>query len=48
MLYSSPAILLKVIILVDDASIDDYLHEKLEEYIKQFSIVKIGSKKGKA
>ncbi|XP_004857661.1 polypeptide N-acetylgalactosaminyltransferase 3 isoform X2 [Heterocephalus glaber] len=40
-LYSSPAILLKEIILVDDASVDDYLHEKLEEYIKQFSIVKI-------
>ncbi|XP_020040125.1 polypeptide N-acetylgalactosaminyltransferase 3 [Castor canadensis] len=40
-LYSSPAILLKEIILVDDASVDDYLHEKLEEYIKQFAIVKI-------
>ncbi|XP_040150343.1 polypeptide N-acetylgalactosaminyltransferase 3 isoform X2 [Ictidomys tridecemlineatus] len=40
-LYSSPAILLKEIILVDDASVDEYLHEKLEEYIKQFSIVKI-------
>ncbi|KAL1786867.1 polypeptide N-acetylgalactosaminyltransferase 3 [Sigmodon hispidus] len=40
-LYSSPAILLKEIILVDDASVDDYLHGKLEEYVKQFSIVKI-------
>ncbi|XP_057602186.1 polypeptide N-acetylgalactosaminyltransferase 3 isoform X2 [Hippopotamus amphibius kiboko] len=40
-LYSSPAILLKEIILVDDASVDEYLHDKLEEYIKQFSIVKI-------
>ncbi|XP_012616629.1 polypeptide N-acetylgalactosaminyltransferase 3 [Microcebus murinus] len=40
-LYSSPAILLKEIILVDDASVDEYLHDKLEDYIKQFSIVKI-------
>ncbi|XP_036277769.1 polypeptide N-acetylgalactosaminyltransferase 3 isoform X3 [Pipistrellus kuhlii] len=40
-LYSTPAILLKEIILVDDASVDEYLHDKLEEYVKQFSIVKI-------
>lgn len=40
-LYSSPAILLKEIILVDDASVDEYLHDKLDEYVKQFSIVKI-------
>ncbi|XP_054579114.1 polypeptide N-acetylgalactosaminyltransferase 3 isoform X2 [Eptesicus fuscus] len=40
-LYSTPAILLKEIILVDDASVDEYLHDKLEEYIKQFPIVKI-------
>lgn len=26
---------------MDDASVDEYLHDKLEEYIKQFSIVKI-------
>uniref|UniRef100_A0ACB8G212 Polypeptide N-acetylgalactosaminyltransferase 3 n=2 Tax=Sphaerodactylus townsendi TaxID=933632 RepID=A0ACB8G212_9SAUR len=40
-MYSSPAILLKEIILVDDASEDDYLHNKLDEYVKQFQIVKI-------
>ncbi|XP_020846532.1 polypeptide N-acetylgalactosaminyltransferase 3 [Phascolarctos cinereus] len=40
-LYSSPAILLKEIILVDDASEDEYLHDKLYEYIKQFQIVKV-------
>ncbi|XP_074159320.1 polypeptide N-acetylgalactosaminyltransferase 3 [Sminthopsis crassicaudata] len=40
-LYSSPAILLKEIILVDDASEDEYLHDKLDEYVKQFQIVKI-------
>ncbi|XP_036175608.1 polypeptide N-acetylgalactosaminyltransferase 3 isoform X2 [Myotis myotis] len=40
-LYSTPAILLKEIILVDDASVAEYLHDKLEEYIKQFPIVKI-------
>ncbi|XP_077175956.1 polypeptide N-acetylgalactosaminyltransferase 3 [Paroedura picta] len=40
-MYTSPAILLQEIILVDDASEDDYLHSKLDEYVKQFQIVKI-------
>ncbi|XP_039188150.1 polypeptide N-acetylgalactosaminyltransferase 3 [Crotalus tigris] len=40
-MYTSPAILLKEIILVDDASVDDYLQDKLDEYVKQFQIVKV-------
>ncbi|KAG8432391.1 hypothetical protein GDO86_002287 [Hymenochirus boettgeri] len=40
-MYTSPAILLKEIIMVDDASVDDYLKEKLDEYVKQFQIVKV-------
>nr|XP_041573526.1 polypeptide N-acetylgalactosaminyltransferase 3 isoform X3 [Taeniopygia guttata] len=40
-MYTSPAILLKEIILVDDASVDEYLHDKLDEYVKQFQIVKV-------
>ncbi|XP_067155213.1 polypeptide N-acetylgalactosaminyltransferase 3 isoform X3 [Apteryx mantelli] len=40
-MYTSPAILLKEIILVDDASVDEYLHDKLDEYMKQFQIVKV-------
>ncbi|XP_043939371.1 polypeptide N-acetylgalactosaminyltransferase 6 [Protopterus annectens] len=40
-LHTSPAILLKEIILVDDASTDDYLKEQLDEYVKQFQIVKV-------
>nr|XP_060634314.1 polypeptide N-acetylgalactosaminyltransferase 3 isoform X3 [Anolis sagrei ordinatus] len=40
-MYTSPAILLKEIILVDDASVDDYLQDKLDEYVKQFHIVKV-------
>ncbi|XP_007432180.1 polypeptide N-acetylgalactosaminyltransferase 3 [Python bivittatus] len=40
-MYTSPAILLKEIILVDDASVDDYLQDKLDDYVKQFQIVKV-------
>ncbi|XP_061470925.1 polypeptide N-acetylgalactosaminyltransferase 6 isoform X2 [Rhineura floridana] len=40
-LYSSPAILLKEIILVDDASTDDYLKDELDNYVKQLQIVKV-------
>ncbi|XP_053120331.1 polypeptide N-acetylgalactosaminyltransferase 3 [Hemicordylus capensis] len=40
-MYTSPAILLKEIILVDDASVDEYLQDKLDEYVKQFQIVKV-------
>ncbi|XP_005986275.1 polypeptide N-acetylgalactosaminyltransferase 6 [Latimeria chalumnae] len=40
-LHTSPAILLKEIILVDDASTDDHLKEQLEEYVKQLRIVKV-------
>ncbi|XP_042200291.1 polypeptide N-acetylgalactosaminyltransferase 6 [Callorhinchus milii] len=40
-LYTSPAIVLKEIIMVDDASTDDYLKEQLDEYVKQFRIVKV-------
>ncbi|NXA32824.1 GALT3 acetylgalactosaminyltransferase, partial [Eudromia elegans] len=40
-MYTAPAILLKEIILVDDASVDEYLHDKLEKYIKHFQIVKV-------
>ncbi|XP_042299139.1 polypeptide N-acetylgalactosaminyltransferase 3-like [Sceloporus undulatus] len=40
-MYTSPAILLKEIILVDDASIDEYLQDKLDDYVKQFHIVKV-------
>uniref|UniRef100_A0A8D0G3T5 Polypeptide N-acetylgalactosaminyltransferase n=1 Tax=Sphenodon punctatus TaxID=8508 RepID=A0A8D0G3T5_SPHPU len=40
-MYTSPAILLKEVILVDDASVDEYLHDKLDEYVKQFQIVKV-------
>ncbi|XP_043931541.1 polypeptide N-acetylgalactosaminyltransferase 3 [Protopterus annectens] len=38
---TSPAIFLKEIILVDDASTDDYLKDKLDDYVKQFQIVKV-------
>uniref|UniRef100_A0A8C5R8V0 Polypeptide N-acetylgalactosaminyltransferase n=1 Tax=Leptobrachium leishanense TaxID=445787 RepID=A0A8C5R8V0_9ANUR len=40
-MYTSPAILLKEIIMVDDASVDDYLKEKLDNYVSQFQIVKV-------
>ncbi|XP_060944887.1 polypeptide N-acetylgalactosaminyltransferase 3 [Limanda limanda] len=40
-LHTSPAILLKEIILVDDASVDDALKDELDEYLKQLSIVKV-------
>ncbi|RXM28128.1 Polypeptide N-acetylgalactosaminyltransferase 3 [Acipenser ruthenus] len=40
-LHTSPAIFLKEIILVDDASVDDYLKEPLDDYVKQLHIVKV-------
>uniref|UniRef100_A0A4W6FZT0 Polypeptide N-acetylgalactosaminyltransferase 3 n=1 Tax=Lates calcarifer TaxID=8187 RepID=A0A4W6FZT0_LATCA len=40
-LHTSPAILLKEIILVDDASVDDVLKDQLDEYLKQLSIVRV-------
>ncbi|XP_041117877.1 polypeptide N-acetylgalactosaminyltransferase 3-like [Polyodon spathula] len=40
-LHTSPAIFLKEIILVDDASVDDYLKEQLDDYVKQLHIVKV-------
>ncbi|XP_061827673.1 polypeptide N-acetylgalactosaminyltransferase 3 isoform X1 [Nerophis lumbriciformis] len=40
-LHTSPAILLKEIILVDDASVDDVLKDELDEYVKALSIVRV-------
>ncbi|XP_061548176.1 polypeptide N-acetylgalactosaminyltransferase 3 isoform X2 [Phycodurus eques] len=40
-LHTSPAILLKEIILVDDASVDDVLKDELDEYLKALSIVRV-------
>ncbi|XP_016414850.1 polypeptide N-acetylgalactosaminyltransferase 6-like [Sinocyclocheilus rhinocerous] len=40
-LHTSPAAFLKEIILVDDASMAEHLHEKLEEYVKSLNIVKV-------
>ncbi|KAF1382514.1 hypothetical protein PFLUV_G00144570 [Perca fluviatilis] len=40
-LHTSPAILLKEIILVDDASVDEALKDKLDEYLKRLSIVQV-------
>lgn len=40
-LHTSPAILLKEIILVDDASSDDRLRNELDEYLKQLHIVRV-------
>ncbi|KAG8002702.1 Polypeptide N-acetylgalactosaminyltransferase 6 [Nibea albiflora] len=40
-LHTSPAILLKEIILVDDASIADHLKTQLEDYVSQLKIVRV-------
>ncbi|KAF4096632.1 hypothetical protein G5714_022601 [Onychostoma macrolepis] len=40
-LHTSPAAFLKEIILVDDASMAEHLHEKLDEYVKSLKIVKV-------
>nr|XP_061799725.1 polypeptide N-acetylgalactosaminyltransferase 3-like [Nerophis lumbriciformis] len=40
-LHTSPAILLKEIILVDDASVDDVLKNQLDEYLKALIIVRV-------
>ncbi|KAI7794187.1 polypeptide N-acetylgalactosaminyltransferase 6 [Triplophysa rosa] len=40
-LHTTPAAFLKEIILVDDASIADHLHGKLDEYVKALKIVKV-------
>ncbi|CAH2305654.1 polypeptide N-acetylgalactosaminyltransferase 3 [Pelobates cultripes] len=40
-MYTSPAILLHEIIMVDDASVDEYLKDKLDKYVEQFRIVKV-------
>uniref|UniRef100_UPI0037E92574 polypeptide N-acetylgalactosaminyltransferase 6-like n=1 Tax=Semicossyphus pulcher TaxID=241346 RepID=UPI0037E92574 len=40
-LHTSPAFLLKEIILVDDASVAEHLKTKLEEYVRQLKIVKV-------
>uniref|UniRef100_A0A8C6Q8K8 Polypeptide N-acetylgalactosaminyltransferase n=1 Tax=Nothobranchius furzeri TaxID=105023 RepID=A0A8C6Q8K8_NOTFU len=40
-LHTSPAILLKEIILVDDASVDDVLKDELDEYLKRLGIVRV-------
>lgn len=40
-LHTSPAILLKEIILVDDASTDEHLKERLEQYVQQLQIVRV-------
>lgn len=40
-IYTSPAILLKEIIMVDDASTDDYLKDKLDDYVKPLQLVKV-------
>uniref|UniRef100_A0A8C7ZRV3 Polypeptide N-acetylgalactosaminyltransferase n=1 Tax=Oryzias sinensis TaxID=183150 RepID=A0A8C7ZRV3_9TELE len=40
-LHTSPAILLKEIILVDDASVDEVLKDQLDEYLKKLSIVRV-------
>uniref|UniRef100_A0A3P9LKD6 Polypeptide N-acetylgalactosaminyltransferase n=1 Tax=Oryzias latipes TaxID=8090 RepID=A0A3P9LKD6_ORYLA len=40
-LHTSPAILLKEIILVDDASVDEVLKDQLDEYLKKLSIVHV-------
>ncbi|XP_069791440.1 polypeptide N-acetylgalactosaminyltransferase 3-like isoform X2 [Narcine bancroftii] len=40
-MHTSPALFLKEIILVDDASTDDYLKEELDNFLKPFQIVKV-------
>ncbi|XP_077423171.1 polypeptide N-acetylgalactosaminyltransferase 6 [Vanacampus margaritifer] len=40
-LYTSPAILLKEIILVDDASTEEYLQGQLEEFVRELKIVRV-------
>ncbi|XP_054383223.1 polypeptide N-acetylgalactosaminyltransferase 6 isoform X2 [Pongo abelii] len=40
-LHTTPAILLKEIILVDDASTEEHLKEKLEQYVKQLQVVRV-------
>ncbi|XP_066564687.1 polypeptide N-acetylgalactosaminyltransferase 6 isoform X2 [Amia ocellicauda] len=40
-LHTSPAVLLREIILVDDASTAEHLKERLEEYVKQLGIVHV-------
>ncbi|KAK2514519.1 hypothetical protein Q9966_015757 [Columba livia] len=40
-LHSSPALLLREVILVDDASTDEYLKEELDRYVEQLQIVRV-------
>ncbi|KAK7913143.1 hypothetical protein WMY93_013354 [Mugilogobius chulae] len=40
-LHTSPAILLKEIILVDDASVDDVLKQQLDDYLKRLDMVRV-------
>ncbi|KAM9616121.1 polypeptide N-acetylgalactosaminyltransferase 6 isoform 2-T2 [Morphnus guianensis] len=40
-LHASPALLLKEIILVDDASTDEYLKDELDRYVEQLQIVRV-------
>ncbi|NXJ14765.1 GALT6 acetylgalactosaminyltransferase, partial [Odontophorus gujanensis] len=40
-LHASPAALLREIILVDDASTDEYLKDELDHYVKQLQIVRV-------
>ncbi|NXO61907.1 GALT6 acetylgalactosaminyltransferase, partial [Phainopepla nitens] len=40
-LHSSPARLLREVILVDDASTDEYLKEELDRYVEQLQIVRV-------
>uniref|UniRef100_A0A672IQ22 Polypeptide N-acetylgalactosaminyltransferase n=1 Tax=Salarias fasciatus TaxID=181472 RepID=A0A672IQ22_SALFA len=40
-LHTSPAILLKEIIMVDDASTAEHLGKRLEEYVRQLKVVKV-------
>ncbi|XP_051912891.1 polypeptide N-acetylgalactosaminyltransferase 6 isoform X1 [Hippocampus zosterae] len=40
-LHTSPAFLLKEIILVDDASTEEYLQKQLEEFVRELKIVRV-------